>query len=119
MGGDQQPVAGRERAFAAVGPEQARLSLQQRHPFLAVLIVPLPFGRGLPDGNDALDAAAPPGCQFVEKFAAVGRATPRKREKPPVFYLARARQADTESARLARAGIGTPRTTPITGPPGL
>ena len=56
MGGDQKPVARSQRALVAIVPEQARFSLQQRHPFVAVLVVPLALGRGLPDGDDALDA---------------------------------------------------------------
>ena len=87
MGGDQKPVARSQRALVAIVPEQARFSLQQRHPFVAVLVVPLALGRGLPDGDDALDATAPTGRQFVEEFAAVGRAAPRQVEKTAALHF--------------------------------
>lgn len=48
MGGDQKPVARSQRALVAIVPEQARFSLQQRHPFVAVLVVPLALGVACP-----------------------------------------------------------------------
>ncbi len=56
MGGDHEPITGREGDdFIWLLEPQGGAAAEQRHPFIAILIVPLAHGRGVPARHDALE----------------------------------------------------------------